>query len=117
MKQIELNGIWQAKIDPEDCGLAEGWAAAPLTDTMALQVPGCIQQLDCLAEAYPPQKDMRNDYLGTFFLEKKVVLPQLAERERCRLVLGGVLPCGDIWVNGRYVARHFYCVINKHLTH
>ena len=110
MKQIELNGIWQAKIDPEDCGLAEGWAAAPLTDTMALQVPGCIQQLDCLAEAYPPQKDMRNDYLGTFFLEKKVVLPQLAERERCRLVLGGVLPCGDIWVNGRYVARHFYCV-------
>ena len=51
MKQIELNGIWQAKIDPEDCGLAEGWAAAPLTDTMALQVPGCSQQLDCLAEA------------------------------------------------------------------
>lgn len=93
------------KIDPEENGIANGWMNQPLETGMLVQVPGCIQQLDLLAEIYPPHDDLRNGYLGTFFLEREFHLPERKKGERCQLVIGGAAPTSYIWVNGNYVSK------------
>ncbi len=100
-----LNGLWKVKIDPEENGIVNGWMNQPLETEMTVQVPGCIQQLDQLAETYPPHDDLRNGYLGTFFLEREFQLPDRKEGERCQLVVGGAAPTSYIWVNGNYVSK------------
>lgn len=104
-----LNGFWKLRIDPEENGLAEHWAAQPIVSAMEVQVPGCVQQLDCLAEDYPPCNDMRNSYLGTFFMEKTLELPALEAGQRCWLQLGGILPTCFIWINGQFLTKNIYC--------
>lgn len=74
--KISLNGKWCTKIDPEENGLAANWPSVPLESELKIQVPGCIQQDDGLAEQYPPHDDLRNGYKGTFFMEKTVELPR-----------------------------------------
>ena len=89
---LSLNGDWMARTDVEENGLAENWACAPIKSEFEVKVPGCIQQLDCLAGEYPPHNDMRNGYKNTFFMEKGVCLPELKTGQRCRLRIGGVIP-------------------------
>lgn len=104
--RISLNGKWDARTDAEEDGLARNWAASPIQKEVEINVPGCIQQLDELAEEYPPIRDMRNSYKGVFFAEKEVCLPTLKEGERCRLYIGGVIPSCHIWINGKYTAKN-----------
>lgn len=104
-----LNGFWKLRIDPEENGLAEHWAARPIVSTLEVPVPGCVQQLDGLAEDYPPCDDMRNSYLGTFFMEKTVELPALEAGQRCWLQLGGILPTCFVWINGQFLTKNIYC--------
>lgn len=106
MKQIPLSGSWRLKLDPDKNGLAQGWQHAPLDTPLTVQVPGCIQQLSELADAYPSVNEMKNAYLGTSFLETTFVLPQRAPGQQCVLVLGGVAPCAHVFLNGAYVGRH-----------
>jgi len=106
--KISLNGEWTAKIDPEERGGYEKWASQPLDKKLILMVPGCIQQSDDLAEAYPPENEMRNTYLGTFFMEKEVMIPKLAVGEQCYFISGGIAPSCHIWINGEYVSGHIY---------
>lgn len=107
---ISLNGEWSLRPDREENGLAENWAAAPLAGAYTLTVPGCIQSIDALAEEYPPHNDMRNGYLGTFFMEKQFTVPAMPQGARARVVLGAVMPCGHVWVNGRYIEKHRFSV-------
>lgn len=106
--KVSLNGIWNARLDAEENGLAQNWAAMPMEKEVEVNVPGCIQQLDCLAEEYPPKKDMRNSYKNTFFMEKTVKLPELGKGEHCRLHIGGVIPTCHIWINGTYVSKNIF---------
>ncbi len=110
MPKIDLNGRWLVRTDPEENGLAENWAVAPIRAEYEVAVPGCIQQLDELAEMYPPHNDMRNGYNGMFFMERTVELPQLTAQVHCRLILGGVGPSAHIWVNGQYIGKSIFAV-------
>lgn len=104
--KLSLNGAWAVRTDAEENGLAQNWASRPIEAEGEVMVPGCIQQLDSLAEKYPSNNDRRNGYLGTFFMEKNVSLPELKKGERCRLYIGGVIPSCHIWVNGSYALKH-----------
>lgn len=107
---ISLNGEWNVRTDRDENGLAENWAAAPLIGEYRLRVPGCIQSLDALAPDFPPHNDMRNGYLGTFFMEKEFTLPALPQGARVRAVLGAVMPCCHVWINGHYAEKHKFSV-------
>lgn len=107
---ISLNGEWKLKLDKDENGLAENWAAAPLAGEDRIQVPGCVQSIDAFAEEFPPHNDMRNGYLGTFFIEKTFTAPALSAGERVRLTLGAVMPCGHVWINGHYIEKHRFSV-------
>lgn len=105
MIKICLNGRWGARLDPENVGLAQEWAKTPIEKEYLVNVPGCIQQLDELAESYSPQNGLRNSYLGTWFLETTVTLPPLNGRH-VTLRLEGANPACHLFWNGCYVSRH-----------
>ncbi len=108
MEKISLNGLWSLRLDPEENGLAENWAKTPILAEYQVRVPGCVQQLEELGEAYVPHNDMCNGYKGTFFVEKTVSVPMLKAGERCRLYMGGVGPACHVWVNGQYAFKSIY---------
>ncbi len=118
MTSITLKGEWKARLDPMGIGLAEGWATEPIAADFTVEVPGCLQQLRSLADAYPPQADMRNGYKGTWFLEKEIELPDMADGEHCVLHLGGAQPFCHVWVNGVYAgkSREPYCPLRLDIT-
>ena len=70
-----------------------------------MHVPGCIQQLDELAEKYPPKNGLRNSYLDAWFLETTVTLPPL-NGQHATLRLEGANPACHLFWNGQYVSRH-----------
>ena len=108
MKTILLNGFWDARIDPEENGFAQGWFKEPIKSEYKVKVPGCIQQLDELVEEYPQRQTMRNSYKGTYFLETVFSIDELKKGEHCRLKIGGVGPACHIYIDGEYVAKNIY---------
>ncbi|MBP3627734.1 MAG: hypothetical protein J6J39_06840 [Clostridia bacterium] len=112
MQKISLNGFWDARIDPEENGLAQAWFKEPIKPDFKVKVPGCIQQLDNLVEEYPQHMTMRNSYEGTYFLETNFETPELSKGERCRLKIGGAGPSCHIYINGEYAAKSIYALNN-----
>ena len=106
MEKITLNGIWDIRIDPEENGLAEHWAAEPIKAETQIPIPGCVQQLDFYNEQFPPIHDKRNSFLGTHFLEKIVSLTKEQAAQRVRICFQGVLPTCHLWINGEYVNKN-----------
>lgn len=106
--KILLNGVWDARTDPEENGLAENWASKPIVKEIKVEVPGCIQQLDELNDKYPRHNNLRNGYENTYFIEKVTEIPELKNGEHCRLHIRGVGPSCHIWINGRYASKHIY---------
>lgn len=107
MERISLNGAWRARLDPENIGLAAGWAQSAIQADCLAPVPGCIQRVAELAQAYPPQNGLRNGYKGTWFLETNLLLPELQGRN-VYLHIGGAAPACHLFLNGQYVGRHIY---------
>ncbi|MGC9341750.1 MAG: sugar-binding domain-containing protein, partial [Bacteroidales bacterium] len=103
---ISLDGYWKIKIDPENTGLASNWEKSTLNTDLKLDIPGSIQTLDELAGNYPPENGLRNSFLGTFWLERSFELENWEDDELIWLKIGGILPAGHIWINGRYLDYH-----------
>ncbi|MEG0766704.1 MAG: hypothetical protein RR482_03220, partial [Clostridia bacterium] len=104
-----LNGLWRAKLDPENVGMAQNWAQNALTTKYEVRVPGCIQQLDALAEEYPPTAGMRNGYQGTWFAETTLTVSKLG-KQHVFLRLEGANPACHLFVNGHYVSHHTHVI-------
>ena len=101
-----LSGAWWIRIDPDNRGMAAGWAGRPLETNTRLTVPGCVQSLDDLAGSYPPAHGFHNSYKGTVWLERAFPLPTIRRDQRLWLKLGGVAPAAHLWFNGHYVGYH-----------
>ena len=105
MKKICLDGLWSARIDPRNEGMAAGWTRNGLQGKIAVQVPGCIQRIDELAKEYPPEAGMRNSYSGTWFMETEFVLKEM-NSEKVYWVSDGAAPACHLYVNGSHISRH-----------
>ncbi len=108
METISLNGLWKAKIDPENVGMAQKWAERPLDTDMTVSVPGCIQQVKALAPAYPPAQGQQSGYIGTWFAETEFFLSSVDRHAYLRF--DGVNPACHLFVNGRYAGSHAHIV-------
>lgn len=108
MEKISLNGLWAVRTDEEENGLALNWAAQEIKKEFELKIPGCIQQVDSLSEKFPPHNDMRNGYLGTYFLEKEFEIEKVSKGEHIRIHFSGIAPTCHIWINGRYAAKNIF---------
>jgi Glycosyl hydrolases family 2, sugar binding domain/Glycosyl hydrolases family 2/Glycosyl hydrolases family 2, TIM barrel domain len=97
--QIDLNGAWEFRRDPEGQGNEAGWhrGDGAFDDTMI--VPGAPQ-----AQGYgEPHATQRTAFDEPFWVRRRFRVPSLKPDERLWLRLGAVLPAAEVYVNGERV--------------
>lgn len=97
--QIDLNGTWEFRRDPDDIGAHEGWPKGQGTFIGNITIPGVPQ-----AQGYgEPHQYQRTLFMEPFWMRRSFEIPEIEEDDRIWLRLGGVLPAAEIYLNGRYV--------------
>jgi hypothetical protein len=91
-----LDGIWQARLDPNDVGLAEAWAAPDMPFDRELPVPLPWQAADPALRRYA----------GVVWYRRTFDIPAGWHGGSLALRFGAVDYAATIWVNGHEVGRH-----------
>ncbi len=94
---IDLNGIWNFKLDTGN-GLEEKWYENALTDTMNMAVPSSYNDIGVTAE-------IRN-HVGWVWYEREFTVPSIFSSERIVLRFGSATHQAKVYVNGELVVEH-----------
>ncbi|MEC0092231.1 beta-glucuronidase [Paenibacillus macquariensis] len=94
---IDLNGIWNFKLDKGE-GLNEKWYEAKLTDTINMAVPASYNDVGITS-------DVRN-HVGFVWYEREFVIPKIMLSERIVLRFGSATHTAKVYVNGQLVVEH-----------
>jgi beta-glucuronidase len=93
--RLDLSGIWDFKIDPDEVGERDGWFDG-LTHARAIAVPGSWN------EQY---EDLFN-YLGLAWYVRRAYIPRGWRGERIFVRVGSANYHGTVYVNGAMVGSH-----------
>ena len=94
---IELNGIWQFKLDA-GTGLTEEWFAHPLRETIPMPVPASYNDLY--------EGEELRDHVGWVWYEREIVVPQHFFDQRIVLRFGSVTHAAKVYLNGHVLTEH-----------
>lgn len=109
---IDLNGIWNFKLDAGE-GFQENWQKAKLQDPMRMAVPASYNDIGVSAKI--------RDHVGWVWYEREITLPSVMNEERVVLRFGSVTHMAKVYVNGEFVTQHkggflpFEAEINRYL--
>lgn len=92
-----LDGVWNFKVDWDNNGLENNWAAAPLVDPITMPVPASYNDITVDTKIH--------DHVGYVFYERTAFAPLYGD-DRFILHFGSVTHEGVVFVNGTEVARH-----------
>ena len=95
---VNLDGIWNFKVDVNDEGLAQNWAAAPLDTKLDVAVPSSYNDLFTSTQI--------REHVGWVFYQRKVRVPRGWARERINVRLDSATHEGIVFVDGKQVAHH-----------
>jgi len=100
--QIDLNGRWQFRLDPQNVGISDRWYTASGTFPDTITVPGAWQ-----AQGFgEPSGNLRHDYAGTAWYRKSVSIPASWANRIVWLRVGGAHRSATLFVNGTKVGAH-----------
>jgi beta-galactosidase/beta-glucuronidase len=100
--RIDLNGVWQFRLDPTGVGEREHWYTSDRTFPDSIQVPGCWQ-----AQGFgAPSGILRRQYSGVAWYRKSIAIPASWREKRVTLRIGGALRIAELFVNGKAAGRH-----------
>jgi beta-galactosidase len=100
--QIDLNGTWEFRLDPEGRGSREGWATRAAGFEERIQVPGVWQ-----AQGFgKPSGILRHHYTGEAWYRRVVAVPSDWAGRKVWLRVGGVVRRASVYVNGQLVGEH-----------
>ncbi len=91
-----LDGIWNFKVDKENCGIEEKWYERRLRDTIPMAVPASYN--DLLTED--------RDHVGYVWYETFFAVPGSWEGKRVVLRFGSAAHHAICWINGEEIVRH-----------
>ena len=98
-RQVDLNGVWEFKRDTGSVGEDQGWHDGKVPFGESMTVPGAPQ-----AQGHgEPHQYQRTAFSEPFWIRRNFVVPHLETDERLWLRIGGILPAGRIYVNGREI--------------
>jgi len=95
---VNLDGIWNFKVDVNDEGLAQNWAAAPLDTKLDVAVPSSYNDLFTNTQI--------REHVGWVFYQRKVRVPRGWAGERINVRLDSATHEGIVFVDGKQVAHH-----------
>lgn len=91
-----LDGIWNFKVDKNNCGMEENWQASPLRDTIPMAVPASYN--DLLTED--------RDHVGYVWYETRFTVPAGWDGKRIVLRFGSAAHHAVCWLDGQEILRH-----------
>lgn len=94
---IELNGIWNFKLD-HGKGFEEEWYKAKLTDTIAMPVPASYNDL--------VESEQVRDHVGWVWYERSFFVPKAFANERMVLRFGSATHEAKVYLNGELLMTH-----------
>ncbi|WP_077328366.1 beta-glucuronidase [Virgibacillus siamensis] len=110
---IDLNGIWNFKLD-NGSGFDEKWYASKLEDAISMAVPASYNDAGVISEI--------RDHVGWVWYEREFSLPAYMKNERIVLRFGSATHLAKVYVNGELTVGHkggftpFEAEINNNLT-
>ena len=116
---ISLDGQWDFAVDPQKKGQDQQWyrSDVPLPNKRHIQVPGCWEAQGVGEPGYSQPHEIRMTfginrpifatYTGSAWYRKTITLPTKWKDNKIWLKIGGINSIGWIWVNGRFVAKHY----------
>lgn len=93
---LSLDGRWQARLDPNDAGLAGGWFQPDVPFDRTLPVPLPWQAAD----------PALRQYAGVVWYRRTFEIPPGWSDGTLALHFGAVDYVADVWVNGAHVGQH-----------
>lgn len=106
----DLTGAWRFCIDPDDRGIAGGWAASSFDDHawQTLQVPGCWEEQGITmvppgSQPHPIPGIQWTDYDGIAWYRLRFTIPKAWAKKRLILRLGSVDDEDQTFINGKAV--------------
>ncbi|UCD27464.1 MAG: hypothetical protein JSV03_10095, partial [Planctomycetota bacterium] len=97
--RIELNGLWEFRRDPDNQGRIRGWHEGREQFPQKIRIPG-VPQAQGIGE---PNMRQKTFFMEPFWVRRHFDLPALEPNQRIWLRSGGILPAGEIYLNGRCV--------------
>ncbi|MEN9967836.1 MAG: hypothetical protein RL036_1069 [Actinomycetota bacterium] len=111
---LNLDGLWDFKVDFNGEGFNQNWAAKPLETKLQAPVPASYNDIFT-------DTDIRN-HVGWVFYQRTVRVPRGFAGERTNVRVDSATHEGIVFVNGKEVARHvggympFSADITDHVT-
>lgn len=94
---IDLNGIWQFKLDA-GTGFADEWFTCLLQDPIPMPVPASYNDLY--------EEEHIRDHVGWVWYEREIVVPQHFFDQRMVLRFGSVTHAAKVYLNGHFLTEH-----------
>lgn len=95
---INLDGLWQFKVDFKDEGLAQNWAGSPLDTSLQAPVPASYNDVFTDVSI--------REHVGFVWYQRTVRVPRGWNGERIFVRADSATHEGIIFVNGKQVAHH-----------
>jgi hypothetical protein len=100
--QIDLDGQWQFRLDPQNVGISDRWYTASDAFPDTITVPGAWQ-----AQGFgEPSGNLRHNYTGAAWYRKSVTIPASWARRIVWLRVGGAHRSATLFVNGTEIGAH-----------
>ena len=97
--QIDLNGSWQFRRDPNNIGKIQLWHEGKDEFTDVVKVPGAPQ-----AQGFgKPNYRQKTFFMEPFWVRRNFSLPKIEQGKKIWLRIGGILPAAEIYINGSYI--------------
>ncbi len=94
---IDLNGIWNFKLD-QGTGFAEEWFQHPLQEVIPMPVPASFNDLY--------EGSAFRDHIGWVWYEREIVVPNHFLNQRIVLRFGSATHEARVYLNGQLVTEH-----------
>lgn len=95
---VNLDGIWDFKVDFDNKGLADNWPSLKLQDALDIAVPSSFNDLFTSTEI--------REHVGWVFYQRTVRVPRGWGSDRINVRVDSATHEGIVFVNGEEVARH-----------
>jgi beta-glucuronidase len=93
---IDLSGLWNFQIDPEEIGEAEAWFEG-IPHPRQIAVPG----------SWNEQFTDTDMYLGQAWYQRETYVPSIWRGSRVLIHVGSANYAAQVWVNGQLIGEHF----------
>lgn len=117
-KIINLKGIWNFKLDPDNVGKEEQWFKKPDILREKIAVPGCWQgegfgkkEKEEVWDFRLKARTYRAKYHGTGWYGKEFFVPELWKKKRIWILFGGAHPTAEVWINGSKIGDNHYPMV------